>query len=324
MATPVLTCGFECAAVATGSHFTTLSAAGSWSTTTVRSGARSLRFNPAAASCQAGIVNLTASGGWVVRIYVYFATRPTTTIRLVGTNQTLGPQVRYQASDTSIYASIGTAIAASGFPVVTGQWYRIDAMFEIGVSVGDDICTVAVDGTSLAVASATTAAAAAVGLALGDVTWTGDLFWDDLIVSHTLADYPLGAGYVNHFVPTSDGTHNVAGTADFQRTLTAVDILNATTTAYQLVDDVPLESGASVDWINMLAPVNATDYVECVFGPAPGISTPTNPPRAVEAIAGIHQSATGAGNMMIRLNDNGTEGTVYTATAVAGEHRGAI
>jgi hypothetical protein len=123
---------------------------------------------------------------------------------------------------------------------------------------------------------------------------------------------------LNHFVPTSDGTHNIAGAADFERTLTGTDILNATTTAYQLVDDVPLESGASVDWINMVAPPNATDYVECIFGPASGISTPTAGPRAVEVIAGIHQAGTGTGNMEIRMNDNGTNNVLYTATAVAG------
>jgi hypothetical protein len=72
------------------------------------------------------------------------------------------------------------------------------------------------------------------------------------------------------------------------------------------------------EWINMLAPINATDYVECIFGPAPGISTPTTAPRAVEVICGINQAGTGAGNMEIRLNDNGTTDVVYTATGVAG------
>ena len=75
----------------------------------------------------------------------------------------------------------------------------------------------------------------------------------------------------------------------------------------------------------MLAPVNATDYVQCWLGPAPGISTPTDPPRAVEVIAGIHQAGTGAGNMEIRLRDGNygisvahTLSRIYTATAVAG------
>jgi hypothetical protein len=147
---------------------------------------------------------------------------------------------------------------------------------------------------------------------------TGDVYYDDVLVSHTGADYPLGPGAVGTFVPTSDGTHNVAGAADFRRTLTATDILNSTTDAYQLIDDVPLESGSSVDWINMVAPPNATDYVECIFGAAPWTQVPIRAPRAVEIVAGIHQAGTGTGNMEIRINDNGTMDTFYTATTVAG------
>jgi hypothetical protein len=145
-----------------------------------------------------------------------------------------------------------------------------------------------------------------------------DVFFDDLLLGATGPDYPFGSGYTNHFVPTADGSHNVASTNDFERTLTGTDIDNATTTAYQLVDDVPLESGASVDWINMVAPPNATDYVECIFGPAPGIRIPTVPPRHVEVQAGIHQFGTGPGNMEIRIVDNGGANAMYSATAVAG------
>src|SRR6185369_9813564 len=75
---------------------------------------------------------------------------------------------------------------------------------------------------------------------------------------------------------------------------------------------------ASVDWINIVAPPNATDYVECIFGPASGIQIPIAGPRAVEIIAGIHQAGTGTGNMEIRINDNGTTNAMYSATTVAG------
>ena len=178
---------------------------------------------------------------------------------------------------------------------------------------------VTVNGTACGQKSLAVVGASSQTMVLGSgiITGTFDAFYDDVLWSQTSGDYPIGDGYVNHFVPTADGTHNVAGTGDFQRTLTGTDILNATTTAFQLVDEIPFEATVT-DWINMLAPVNATDYVECIFGPAPSIPTPVNPPRTVEVICGINQSGTGAGNMEIRLNDNGSMGTVYTATGVAG------
>ena len=68
----------------------------------------------------------------------------------------------------------------------------------------------------------------------------------------------------------------------------------------------------------MAAPTAATQYVRCKFGPAPGISVPTTPPRCAEVIAGIHQAATTTGNMEIRLYDATVIDPVYSATAVAG------
>lgn len=259
---------------------------------------------------------MIAGGTTVVgRVYLRFATLPNvdTTLIQPGTAITLS----FRQSDSSIYCQNGSggSFGSSGVAVTTGVWYRIDFKY-VGTGASP-VLDAQVDGAPVAQLTGT-GSSGSVTLALGlDDPVTADLFWDDLVVSVTGADYPFGAGYVNHFVPTADGTHNIAGTGDFQRTLTGTDILNATTTAFQLVDDVPHETTVT-DWINMLAPPNATDYVECVFGPASGISTPTTAPRAVEVICGINQSGTGAGNMEIRLNDNGTMNAVYSATGVAG------
>ncbi len=309
MATPVFACGAECGVFAATAHWAQNSGtAATFSTATVRSGARSLRFNP---TTNTSVINPIVSGT-VARFYVNFATLPSadTTIVAGGTSQ-----VRFKQSDSKLYAydSGGATFGASGIAVTTGVWYCIDMKADTGAGTLD----LQVDGVAIAQKSTPGNNSITVwGISNGSAT--ADLFMDDFVFSNTLADYPIGAGNVYHFIPTSDGTHNVAGAADFQRTLTGTDILNATTTAFQLIDDVPLESGASVDWINMIAPPNATDYVECIFGPASGISTPTVAPRAVEVIAGYHQAGTGTGNMEIRMNDNGTTNVLYTATTVAG------
>ncbi len=320
--TPIYACGFECGQLgASGNHFTS---GGSTSINTnasfVRSGARSLRCNPTAAAngtvATLGSASLGSSQIRVWRVYVYFSSLPTTDCLITGTNNTGLPGAYFQSSDSKIYAGIATGFGATGVAVTTGQWYRFDILVSADANHTVDV---SIDGAACGQYGSGPTSENSTLIRLGaNTTETYDIYFDDFILSSTAADYPIGAGKVEHFIPTSDGSHNVAGAGDFQRTLTGTDILNATTTAFQLIDDVPLESGASVDWINMVAPPNATDYVECVFGPAPGISTPTVAPRAVEVIAGVHQSGTGAGNMAILLRDNATSGTIYTATGVAG------
>lgn len=320
MPTPVFCCGFECGQLgnSNGQHFFGSLGTPTISTTTVRTGNRSLRINPTASAMTARSAALTTSSFWVVRFYVRFTTLPGTNFRIM-LMQTANNGVVFNPSDSTLrmYHSSASTQSSDGVVITTGVWYRVDYSYD--GSGGTSVQNMKVDGVSLTQFSGG-ASGSTTQINFGDsaVSHTTDMFIDDVIISHTLADFPLGAGYVDHFIPTADGAHNIAGTADFRRTLTATDILNSTTDAFELVNDVPLESGASVDWINMLAPPNATDYVECIFGPAPGVSTPTVGPRAVEVIAGIHQAATGTGNMEIRLNDNGTMGTVYSATTVAG------
>jgi hypothetical protein len=320
MATPVFCCGFECGQIAAagsnvGQHWTTTSGAPTIDTTTVRSGARSLATD---GTDGAGLRNVFSGTRVVFRTYVRFVTLGSANANILDINNTSGlvGRIAYRQATSSLVLARAGLDGGTTFAVTTGQWYRIDITTD-GAAGGS--MEAAIDGTSLGTLAHAASAGNIDEIKLQAGTGA-DLRWDDCLGSNTTADYPLGAGYVNHFVPTSDGTHNIAGAADFRRGTTATDITNATTTAYQLIDEVPLDdtTADADDFIALVAPPNATDYVECVFGPAPGISTPTAGPRAVEVIAGIHQAGTGTGNVEIRLNDNGTMGTVYTATTVAG------
>lgn len=317
--TPRMCCGFECGVAGTGTmtspHWISSgTTALTFSTTTVRTGARSLRCNSAAATCY-GVSrpNAILSGQGAVRVYVRFATLPSANTMLIKAGGALGADqvgAYFNASDSKIYARWNDGSGASGVSVTTDQWY----LFEVKITA--TACDVSVNGTAAGQAS-TGSASTSNTIELGFRTAvTGDVFFDDFLSSGTSGDSPLGAGYVNHFVPTSDGTHNIAGTADFQRGNTAVDILNATTTAWQLVDDVPLPSGAvnEADNQRAVAPPNATNYVECVFGPASGVSTPTQAPQSVHAVLAYHAIATGTGNIRVALNDNGTTDDVLNFT----------
>jgi hypothetical protein len=210
---------------------------------------------------------------------------------------------------------------ASGASVTTDTWYLSD----VKVDTTGDLVSVAIDGVTLGTIATAGGVPNSVDLGVLTTGVTADVYFDDCIVSNTGADYPIGAGFVAHFVPTADGTHNIAGAADFRRGDTSTDILNATTTAYQLVDDVPLDDTTpdADDHIRIVAPANPNDYVELVFGPAPGISTPTRAPRAVEVICEVFAAGTGLSDEQIGLNDNGTTPNVYDGIGLAGVITGA-
>jgi hypothetical protein len=327
-----LCCGFECgASSALNNNHWNLGTAASFNTTAnrVRSGVRSLRSNPTAqnSATQLGSNTYGSRSTNVWRIYVWFDSLPTSDsmISACWTSTTLiAYGVAYKSSDGKLYAAHQTSagaftFGATGVTATTGAWIRLDIRV---VSSNPQSVDAQVDGVALG-----TAANAVAGVSFqrqvmgiccsGTLTSTGDAYFDDFVRSFDGADYPIGAGYVNHFTPVSDGAHNIAGANDFERSLTGTDILNSTTDAYLLVSKVPLSTSIT-DFINMIAPPSATDYVECVIGPASGVSTPTTGPRVVTALATIHQAGTGTGNMQIRLMDGATASNIYSATTVAG------
>jgi hypothetical protein len=332
--TPVFCCGFECGV--SDVHFNSVSGISggngkAFSTSTVRSGTRSLNIQSNASSSQQTLSftpSFTSVNKHVFRFYVRFATLPAVDMGLLflGYGASQFPAIVFKQSDSKIYAgnSAGST-GATGVSVTTDTWYLID--FKVSSSANPWTVDVKVDGT--ACGQFTIAQVAATGTSYnfglfspGLVNYTASVFYDDLIISQTDADYPIGAGFVNHFVPTSDGTHNVAGAADFKRGAAGTDITNSTTDSYLLVDDVPLDAVGSApttnDYINAIAPPNATDYTENVFGPASGISTPTVAPRAVEVIVETAQAASQTGSFKLNLNDNGTVDTIKEQVGVAG------
>jgi hypothetical protein len=221
---------------------------------------------------------------------------------------TLDQGVYFKVADSTLVvgSAIGT-LGGSGVVVTTGQWYRLD------LQRTSTTLDARIDG--VAVGQLSGSYAASTQLSLGS-TETGDVFADDILVSRTLADYPLGAGYGLSYIPNADGTHNVAGANDFEKTLTGTDITNATTDAWQLIDERPLPTTA-VDFINGIAPPNTTDYVEWAYED----SVEANAPQAVEAIF-VHHDASGAGtnNFTVTLREHAgsTSANIFSGTTNVG------
>lgn len=314
--TPVFCCGFECGQSTGGAHWGSPSSGGSYSTTNPRNGARAFRC--AAAGGQAALTSQFAlsSQTLVFRVAVYFTSLPAVDVALaVEGNSQEGAW--FKAADSKIYAGhSGAATGATGVAVTTGQWYVLDV--KIKRDANPHLTDVQVNGTACGQDSNASAAGVTTSVVLGNInaaaTFTAD--FDDFIASVTLADYPIGDGYVNHFVPTSDGTHTATGSDITEGTIATpvgTAITSATTDAFNWVNGVPLLGGATDNTrlINQQKPAS-TEYAEVVFGPAPGISTPTTAPRAVEVITADRQAATQAGNMTVKINDNGTEAVVVS------------
>lgn len=315
MPTPVFCCGFECGA---GHH--TLAASASISTSTVRSGARSLRINPTAAiTGNSTTITLTASAFWVWRFYVYFSTLPNVDVYISNLESTAG--VWFKASDSKIYSNASGTIGTTGVAVTTGQWYRIDAKFNSDGTAR--YMDVQVDGTACTQASALLSLVSPNSISFGSITsHTSDYYIDDVVATNTLVDYPYGEGKVEHFVPTSDGTHTATTTTIVKGTIAAPTgggNVAGSTDSFNWVNGVPLLGGATDNTrlINQ-ATAGATLYAEHVMGAAPGISTPTVAPRAVEVIAAVRQAAKTAGQYAIKMNDNGTENVLVDSGSAAG------
>ena len=324
MATPIFCCGFECgvaSASAASTHIPTTSSAGSFSTTTVRTGLRSRRLNPSAVTSEELAPSLGIPTVAVGRIYFYIATNPTANALIFGgrTASIRYGGIGFQSSDSTwrAVALDGTTytFGATGLTLATATWHYAD--IRLNVAANPWVVDVTFNGTNSDTVSPAIAATTVATIARGDPnSKTFDIYFDDLIASVTSADYPIGAGKVLSYIPNADGTHNIAGANDFERTLTGTDITNATTTAYQLIDDRPLESAAG-DFINGIAPPNATDYVEWLYED----SVEANAPRTVEAIFG-HHDAGGAGTnnftVTLRRNDTGATSNIFTGTTNVG------
>lgn len=310
MATPILTCGAECGAVLGGSHFTSTQGTASFSTTTFRSGLRSLRCNPTAGLGLVTGVTLASSTDWVIRAYVQFATLPDVTSHVFAVATAMAQGVFYHQPSGTLQVGDSTSnLGGSGVSITTGVWYRVD--FKATATTLD----AQIDGAAVGQLAGTFTAKTRLYVG-SDATTTRDQFTDDILISQTLADYPLGAGYVLSYIPNADGTHNVAGANDFEETLTGTDITNATTTAWQLIDERPLPTTA-VDFINGIAPLNTTDYVEWQYAD----SVETEAPRVVDAVL-VHHDASGAGtnNFTVTLREHagGTSADIWTGTTNVG------
>lgn len=320
--TPVFTCGAECGVSGTtgGQHWQ-FGAAASFNTTIKRNGNRAIRLNGSAVTTNWATSGSTFTAGniTVIRGYFYATTLPTTSANLISAYQGEAG-AWFNSADSKIYAGyIGANFGATGITVTTATWYLID--IKVNASTNPWTIDVSVDGVSCGQKTRAVAAASG-GFLLGSdqgETTTMDVYFDDILVSQTAADYPIGAGHTLGFVPASDGSHTSTTTHTVKGTAAAPtaggSITSATTDAFNWVNGRPIGGGAT-DATRLINAQTAasTEYIEV------GIeqTTETTAPRAVEFLVVDQQATTAVGDMHIKVNDNGTETVVLDRTASAG------
>lgn len=144
--------------------------------------------------------------------------------------------------------------------------------------------------------------------------------FDDICISTTAADYPLGDGKVIKLLPGSDGTHSVAANQFLPGDSGGTAYTNASTTAFQMVDDDPVvvpwtTTRSTTDNIRQ-AIVGTSNYIEIRPTATPESGT-ANGVRATLAYSSPSGAGTNLAGAIVR-NSGGNPVVIYGDLAVGG------
>lgn len=262
--TPVLITGWE-HGVATlvtsgGGLATTLTGSAiSVQSTVKNTGVYALRINPTATITRVDYALATPTVG-VGRMYIRFASFPTSNTVFFRWQVSVGNHfgIKFRQADSKLVARhLGVGDGNEYATALSlNTWYRIDV--KVDISTGSPTVDFQVDGNAVTQSVFTQAAStfAAVGVGCSD-NITMDTYYDDLVVSATSGDYPIGAGGTAALVPTADGIH-VAGT-NIMEDNAGTDI--GVTTAWDKINSIP---PSSTTYIRQ-ASIGTGNYAEVLF-----------------------------------------------------------
>lgn len=220
-----------------------------------------------ALSCSAASYTkaLTSNAVVTVRFSIYFSSVNTTTtseiMRLSGTITSC--YLYYEGTSGAnqgklFFYSSGATTRYSASAVSTGQWYDIDIKLD-GTNKTIDW---QIDGTAQTQFSGWTSAGAVTLMRLGASNATDTFLFDDVVVTNSGSDYPLGDCEVVGLRPTTDGSYSAVGTNVIEDE-DGHDIA-AGNPAYELIDDTPWTSTANDDCIRQYA-TGTGNYAEVNF-----------------------------------------------------------
>lgn len=302
--------GFEHGALQDASSLFSTVTAGSEApaieTSVVRNGSASLKIAKPSGTSSNYVGQ--ASGGTVAvyRFAVRFAAAPASTIGFQAVSTADGApgslQLQYNPASSRFESRIGATVLAGTTPVAPGQWYVVDARFDVTSgtrSVEWRINGVSQPTNTLAIAASTISEIRFGGTSSGDVFTA---YYDDLALSTTMADYPIGDGRILALRPAAAGAHDTPG--DFgDDDGSAIDA-----SSWQRVDDDPASSLA--DFVQQQT-ASGTSYLEWSLQDA------TDTARAVRAVVQYHSSGTIANSAATHIIGTSTADQAFQAGSMA-------
>ena len=241
----------------------------------------------------------------VTRFYVRFPSLPVTTQQLLYLEPTSGQtaKLEFNAATGRLRASFFFSAQDASLPVTAGVWHRVD--MRVTTNATPKTIEWQVDGVPQATVSEVDTAADLIRLVIG-ATGSGNLVcdYDDLALSHTAGDYPIGEGFVVPLRPSADGSHN-AGTNVIERQ-DGQDI--GVVAAFGLLDELPMSSTA--DHVRQVA-AGPGNFAEVQFE---GIGA-----TRIQDVVGLlayNSSGTSANNGAgVTRNADGTETAIWGTPA---------
>lgn len=212
MTTPIFITGFE-----NGVATLTTNGGGLWDTvsgtalsvqnTIKRTGSYALRINPSATTSYTG-KTITGSPTTVVfSCYMYFTTIPNIDCELIRIDVASGWNHTFTVHQGKFAVYNGSF--TDGSTINTGEWYLVE--MRGNSSANPNTTEWRINGTPQTTINTSQAATTISGIRLGTMTsTTGDWYYDDLVVSATSGDYPIGSEAICLIKPDADGTHDNA------------------------------------------------------------------------------------------------------------------
>lgn len=216
---------------------------------------------------------ITASATVTLRFSVYFsALNATSTTEMLRLSGTISSCYLYHEGTTGsnknklYFYSSGASNPYSSSTVTTGQWYDIDIKLD-GTNKTVDW---KINGTAQTQLTGFGTAGNVSLLRIGCADASNTHIIDDVVVTNSGTDYPLGDCEVIGLRPTSDGTHNNA--SNIMEDSAGADIgdgTGGTVNAYGYLDEKPWTSTANSDYVRQTdngtgnyAEVNFADTTE--------------------------------------------------------------
>jgi len=215
-----------------------------------RTGGYGLRVYPAVSTLVNITKNVTATilvGRFYVKLPSTLPTADHQIARAMTASQQMIFGYNYNAGSPRFYMMVnaGTPRYFSGLAADT--WYRVDFRFD--VSGATSTIDWQIDGVDQTQATRTVAASSITIFNLGiSIAAIGNVYYDDVVLSATTGDYPIGAGAVVGLSPNAAGASNLDTNIEDNG---SVDVNDSTNPANIELDDVPF---------------NGSDYIKQIGG----------------------------------------------------------